>query len=136
MLSAADFLAFYPQFSLFAQGAVLPEYLRQANARFSDFGEDAEEARRLFTAHKLTMYAAGCLNGGTGEPTEIQLASAGRAALQEIASKKAGEVAVTYHSSSATSSGRYTGLNDLKETAYGVQLLTLLRLYGFAKYIP
>ena len=58
MLTPSAFLAFYPQFSSFSQGVVLPEYLRQANARFSDFGEDAEEARRLYTAHKLTLYAA------------------------------------------------------------------------------
>ena len=47
MLTPTAFLAFYPQFSSFSQGVVLPEYLRQANARCSDFGEDAEEARRL-----------------------------------------------------------------------------------------
>ena len=40
---------------------------------------------------------------------------------------------VLYTASSA--SGSYTGLNDLKETVYGLQLLSLLRLYGFAKYI-
>ena len=61
MISPADFLAFYPQFSSFSQGVVLPEYLRQANARFSDFGSDADEARRLYTAHKLTLYSASCL---------------------------------------------------------------------------
>ena len=64
MLTPEAFLTFYPQFSTFAEGLVLPEYLRQANARFSDFGEDAEEARRLFTAHKLTLYSASCLPEG------------------------------------------------------------------------
>ncbi len=59
-LTSEAFLAFYPQFSIFAEGVVLPEYLRQANARFSDFGPDTEEARRLYTAHKLTLYAASC----------------------------------------------------------------------------
>ena len=61
MLSAETFLAFYPQFSSFSQGVVLTEYLRQANARFGDFGEDAEEARRLYVAHKLTLYSASAL---------------------------------------------------------------------------
>ena len=58
MITAVSFLSFYPQFSCFANGAVLPEYLRQANARFGDFGEDADEARRLYAAHKLTLYSA------------------------------------------------------------------------------
>jgi hypothetical protein len=46
-LTSEAFLAFYPQFSTFAEVVVLPEYLRQANARFSNFGPDTEEARRL-----------------------------------------------------------------------------------------
>ena len=135
MISPADFLAFYPQFSSFAQGVVLPEYLRQANARFSDFGEDAEEARRLFTAHKLTLYSASAPPEGV-QPTPAVLATAGRGAMQEIASKKVGEVQVSYSTSATSASSAYTGLNDLKETTYGLQLLSLLRLYGFAKYIP
>ena len=77
-LTTEAFLAFYPQFSTFAEGLVLPEYLRQANARFSDFGEDAEEARRLFTAHKLTLYSASCLPEGVTTPTKSQIASAGK----------------------------------------------------------
>ena len=135
MISPADFLAFYPQFSSFAQGVVLPEYLRQANARFSDFGEDAEEARRLYVAHKLTLYSASTPPEGV-QPTPAVLATAGRGAMQEIASKKVGDVQVSYSTSATSASSAYTGLNDLKETTYGLQLLSLLRLYGFAKYIP
>ena len=134
MISTADFLAFYPQFSSFAQGVVLPEYLRQANARFSDFGEDTEEARRLFTAHKLTLYSASTPPEGV-QPTPAVIATAGRGAMQEIASKKVGEVQVSYSTSATSASSAYTGLNDLKETTYGLQLLSLLRLYGYAKYI-
>ena len=133
-LTVSDFLAFYPQFTSFSQGVVLPEYLRQANARFSDFGEDTEEARRLFAAHKLTLYAASTPPEGV-PPTSAVLATAGRGAMQEIASKKVGEVQVSYSSSTTAAAGTYTGLNDLKETTYGLQLLTLLKLYGFAKYI-
>ena len=135
-LTSEAFLAFYPQFSTFAEGLVLPEYLRQANARFSDFGDDAEEARRLFVAHKLTLYSASSLPEGVTQPTSAQLATAGRGAMQEIASKKVGEVSVSYSTSTATGSSAYTGLNDLKQTTYGMQLLSLLSLYGFAKYIP
>ena len=134
-LTAEAFLAFYPQFSSFSQGVVLPEYLRQANARFSDFGEDAEEARRLFVAHKLTLYSASCLAEGITSPTKAQIASAGRGAMQEVASKKVGEVSISYSTSTSTANGNYTGLNDLNQTVYGMQLLSLLTVYGFAKYI-
>ena len=134
-LSQSDFLAFYPQFSSFSQGVVLTEYLRQANARFSDFGEDAEEARRLYVAHKLTLYSASTPVPGV-TPTPAVIATAGRGAMQEIASKKVGEVSVSYDTSSSVSASVSTGLSDLKETVYGLQLLSLIRLYGFAKYIP
>ena len=133
-LSQHDFLAFYPQFSSFSQGVVLPEYLRQANARFSDFGEDAEEARRLYVAHKLTLY--GLSMPETQSPSGAQAAAAGREALQEVSSKRVGEVQVSYSSAASASASVSAGLNDLKETVYGLQLLSLLRLYGFAKYIP
>ena len=135
MLTAEAFLAFYPQFSPFAGGVVLPEYLRQANARFSDFGADTDEARRLYTAHKLTLYAASCVPEGIDEPTRAQIASAGRGSMREIASKKVGEVQISYSTGTSTSSGAYTGLNDLNQTVYGMQLLSLLRIYGFQRYI-
>ena len=135
MLTPSAFLAFYPQFSSFSQGVVLPEYLRQANARFSDFGEDAEEARRLYTAHKLTLYAASSPPEGAA-PTSAVIASSGRGAMQAIASKKAGDVSVSYDTSSSVSASVQTGLSDLKETVYGLQLLSLIRMYGFAQYIP
>ena len=135
MLTPEAFLAFYPQFSSFSQGVVLTEYLRQANARFSDFGEDAEEARRLYVAHKLTLYSASTPPPGV-TPTPAVIATAGSGAMQEVASKKVGEVQVSYSTSSAAASSVSTGLCDLKETVYGLQLLSLLRLYGFAKYIP
>lgn len=129
------FLAFYPRFSSFSQGVVLPEYLRQANARFSDFGADAEEARRLYVAHKLTLYAASTPPEGV-PPTSAVLASAGRGAMQTVASKKAGDVSVSYDTSSSVAASVSTGLADLKETVYGLQLLSLLRLYGYAIYVP
>ena len=49
-MTSADCLAFYPQFQFFTPGVVLSEYLSQANARFSDFGADTDEARRLYVA--------------------------------------------------------------------------------------
>ncbi len=134
-MTAGDFLAFYPAFSPFSGGAVLAEYVRQANARFGDFGADAEEARRLFTAHRLTLYAASALPEGAA-PSPAAIAAAGRGVLQEVSSKKAGDVSVSYDTSSSVSATVRTGLSDLKETVYGLQLLTLLRLYGFTRYYP
>ena len=129
------FLSFFPQFASFARGTVLPEFLRQANARFASFGEDAEEARRLYTAHKLTLYCAASPPEGAS-PSPAQLASAGRGALQQVAAKKVGEVSVSYTTSAAFAASVSTGLADLKETVYGLQLLSLLRLYGSAGYVP
>ena len=127
-MTQSDFTSFYPQFAGFTPAVVLTAYIRQANARFSDFvPEDAEEARRLYTAHKLTMYA---------RYTYAQLAAAGQA-RQKIASKKAGEVAVTYSSGTSSSSVSVkTDLADLTETDFGLQLLALLRLYSRSVYIP
>jgi hypothetical protein len=135
-LTPSSFLEFYPQFACFSEGLVLPEYIRQANARFSDFGEDTEEARRLYTAHKLTLYAASCLPEGVTDATAAQIASAGKGSMQEIASKKVGDVSISYATSTSTSGGSSTGLHDLNQTVYGMQLLSLLRLHGFARYIP
>ena len=133
MITAVSFLSFYPQFSCFADSTALPEYLRQANARFGDFGEDADEARRLYAAHKLTLYSASMPPPGvTSAPAAI--AAAGRGALKEVSSRKVGEVSVTY-SETSSASAVSTGLADLKETTFGLQLLSLIRLYGFGQYI-
>ena len=134
MLTPVSFLSFYPQFSCFADGAVLPEYLRQANARFGDFGEDADEARRLYAAHKLTLYSAS-MPPPDVTPAPAVIAAAGRGALQEVSSRKVGEVSVTYSETSSDSS-MSTGLADLKKTTFGLQLLSLIRMYWFAQYIP
>ncbi len=135
MLTQSAFLAFYPQFSSFTPGIVLTEYLAQANARFSDFGEDAEEARRLFTAHTLTLYAAACLPEGA-TATKEQIAASGRSARQAVSSKKVGEVAISYSTESLAATSASTGLSDLNETTFGLQLLSLLRLHTFPEYIP
>ena len=135
MLTSSDFLDFYPQFSSFSQGVVLTEYLRQANARFGDFGEDAEETRRLYVAHKLTLYSASTPAPGV-TPTPAVLATSGRGAMQEVSSKKVGDVSISYDTSSSVAVTVSTGLADLKETVYGLQLLSLIRLYGFAEYVP
>ena len=115
-MTQSDFTSFYPQFAGFTPAVVLEGYICQANSCFSVFSaEDAEEARRLYTAHKLTMYARGeppvtasggnaaggevagneqspqwgaaTIDGADARYTYAQLAAAGQA-QQKIASKK------------------------------------------------
>ena len=135
-MTQSDFTSFYPQFAGFTPAVVLTEYIRQANCRFSSFAaEDAEEARRLYAAHKLTMYARVALPEAA-EISKAAIAAAGEA-RQKIASKKVGEVAVTYSSGTSSSSvSVQTDLADLTETDFGLQLLALLRLYSRSVYIP
>lgn len=135
-MTQAEFTAFYPQFAGFTPAIVLTEYIRQANARFSSFTEeDAEEARRLYVAHKLTMYARIALPDGV-TPSKSAIAAAGQA-QQKIASKKVGEVSVTYASGTSSSSvSVHTDMEDLTETGFGLQLLSLLKMYGRSFYVP
>ena len=135
-MTLAEFTAFYPQFAGFTPAVVMTEYIRQANARFTGFTpEDAEEARRLYAAHKLTMYARVALPDGA-TPSKAAIAAAGQA-QQKIASKKVGEVAVTYSSGASSSSGAVsTDFSDLTETDFGLQLLSLIRLYSRSVYVP
>ena len=135
-MTQSEFTAFYPQFSGFTPAIVLSTYVAQANARFGTFSpEDAEEARRLFTAHRLTLYARVALPDGT-TPSKAAIAAAGQA-QQKIAGKKVGEVSVTYATGASSSSvSADTDLSDLTETSFGLQLLSLLRLYSMSRYVP
>lgn len=137
-MSPAEFTAFYPQFAGFTPAVVMTEYICQANARFTAFvPEDAEEARRLYTAHKLTMYARTALpaaDGAGARYTYAQLSEAGQ--NRRIASKKAGEVSVTYSSGTSSAVSVQTGLADLAETDFGLQLLSLLKMYARTVYVP
>ena len=132
-MTQQEFTAFYPQFDGFTPAVVMAAYIAQANERFTAFTQaDAEEARRLYTAHKLTMYARVAVPDGV-TPSKSAIAAAGQE--QKIASTKVGEVAVTY-SSGASSSSVATDLADLPETDFGLQLLSLIRLYARPVYIP
>ena len=140
-MTPSEFLAFYPQFSSFTPAVVLETYVAQANGCFSDMEEmDAEEARRLYVAHKLTLYSFTVppVSPSSGQPlSPVVIASAGKASgSQQVASKKVGEVSVTYATSSNMSANVSTSMADLPETAYGLQLLTLLRQYDRPRYIP
>ena len=133
-ITQSGFIAFYPQFAGFEPAFVLSCFLDQANARFSSFtAEDAEEARRLYVAHKLTLYARTALPGSAPHSMR-QLAEAGQA-QQRIAGKKVGEVSVTYATGTSSSVSVSAGLADLTETDFGLQLLPLVRLYAGTAYI-
>ena len=137
-MTQQDFLAFYPQFTGFTPAVVLREYISQANGRFSDFDEsDMEEARRLYVAHKLTLYSF-TVPSASGTPSSADIAAAGKAVAgrQQVSSKKVGEVSVSYTTGSYLSSSAESSLADLTETAYGLQLLSLLRLYSRPVYVP
>ena len=135
-MTQAEFIAFYPQFADFTPAVVLTTYIAQANARFSAFTPvDAEEARRLYTAHRLTLYARTALPDGT-TPSKAAIVAAGQS-QQRVASKKVGEVSVTYSSeTSSASMSTQTDLADLTETPFGLQLLSLLKLYSMTRYVP
>ena len=135
-MTQVEFTAFYPQFAGFAPAVVLSAYIAQANARFGTFQpDDAEEARRLYTAHRLTLYARMALPEGT-PPSAASIATAGQA-YQRIAGKKVGEVSVTYAAGASSSSvSASSDLADLTETSFGLQLLSLLRLYSRSVYVP
>ncbi len=125
-MTQEEFLAFYPQFSSAFPEAVLSSVIASANARFASLGDMAEEARRLYTAHKLTLWAK------TAPQTNTlpSLASAGDGT--RITSKKVENVSVTY-ASSDSSSGM---LQELEKTIFGRQLLLLLKLAFPPTYIP
>ena len=142
-MTREQFLRYYPQFTDFPPRIVLRKAIKQANARFTDFGEDREEARRLYIAHKLTMYAYTFPAAAGSDSTPItasSLSAAGKASsAQQALSKKVGEVQVSYSSgfsSSSSSSSHDSALADLTETAFGLQLLTLIRLHARSRYVP
>ena len=134
-MTQEEFTAFYPQFAGFTPAIVLTTYVAQANARFGSFSpEDAEEARRLYTAHRLTLYARVALPEGT-TPSKTAIAAAGQS-QQRVASKKVGEVSVTYATGASSTVSVDTDLADLAETSFGLQLLSLLKLYSMTRYVP
>ena len=135
-MTPPDFLAFYPQFADVFPDVVLESYVALANARFAQYCEDAEEARRLYVAHKLTMYAKTMpvsADGSEAGFSYASLASSGEGA--KITSKRVENVAVTY-STGSSGSASANGMEELYETEYGKQLLALMRIYSYPRYVP
>ena len=135
-ITPEEFIAFYPQFAGFVPAFVMSVYCTQANARFSAFtAEDTAEARRLYVAHKLTLYA--CAAPPENGPRSMAAIAAAGQAPRRIAAKKAGEVSVTYASGASSLSGSVSAaLADLPETSFGLQLLAMIRAYGRRTYVP
>ena len=124
-MTAAEFLSFYPQFSALPE-PVLTDFVRSANERFEYLDSDAGHARRLFTAHRLTLYAR--TFSASGASAEA-LSSAGDNTM--ITGKHVGEISVSYGSC-----GNTGGDSDLSLTTYGIQLNSLLRIHGYSRYVP
>ena len=135
-MNNANFLAFYPQFSSMPD-VVLNEYIAQANARFGEFLDSAEEARRLYIAHKLTLYAQ--TYAPVPSETEKQAVTmtklAGAGVSAQALSKSVGGVSVSKSEGSATSG--LTGYAEWKQTEFGLQLIGLAKTaYAGGRYIP
>ena len=137
LITPEDFISFYPQFGAAFPLVVIEAAVDSANSRFADFDEDTEEARRLFIAHRLTLYAKTALpESASGIPASASFAAlAGAGDGSRVVSRKVDDVAVTYAVPSAAGSVS-TGLTDLQETVFGRQLLLLLRLHAMPRYVP
>ena len=124
-MTASEFLSFYPQFSAMPE-SVLTDFVRSANERFEYLGSDTELARRLFTAHRLTLYARTSASSGASAEA---ISSAGDNSM--ITGKHVGELSVSY-----AVRGSADSHSDLSLTTYGVQLNALLRIHGYSRYVP
>ena len=134
-MTAETFLAFYPQFSTFPC-VVLEELVDQANLRFDEFLESTEEARRLYIAHKLTLYAQTYAPNMNGVPTvSVMSKLSGAGVSAQALSKSVGGVSVSKSEGSALSS--ISGFGEWKQTEFGLQLITLAKIAtSGGRYVP
>ncbi|MBP5460615.1 MAG: DUF4054 domain-containing protein [Lachnospiraceae bacterium] len=134
-MTAQEFTEFYPQFGSMPS-VVLEEYVNQANLRFDEFLESTEEARRLYVAHKLTLYAQtyAPATSGTATPTSMsKLAGSGVSA--QALSKSVGGVSISKSEGSALAS--ISGYGEWKQTEFGLQLITLAKIAtSGVRYVP
>lgn len=128
-MTAVAFMAFYPQFTSIPE-IVLDTFVEQANLRFEDCLDAAEEARRLYIAHKATLYAQTYAPAGSNMS---KLAGSGVAA--QALSKSVGGVSVSKSEGSAL--GSISGYGELKQTEFGLQLIQLLKIAtAGGRYVP
>lgn len=135
-MTLSEFLGFYPQFSSIPM-LVLNAYVDQANARFDEFCDAADEARRLYTAHKLTLYAQTFAPApAEGEPQGVLMSRlSGAGVSAQALSKSVGGVSVSKSEGSATSG--LSGYAEWKQTEFGLQLIGLCKIaVAGGRYIP
>ena len=135
-MTKEEFLAFDPQFSGFPT-VVIDTYVDQANARFNDFADTAEEARRLYVGHKLTLYAQTYAPAPVqGEATGVTMSRlAGAGVSAQALSKSVGGVSISKSEGSATSG--LSGFAEWKQTEFGLQLIGLAKIaYAGGVYVP
>ena len=135
MITSGEFLAFYPQFGAIPL-VVLDEYISQANLRFDEFLDSMEEARRLYVAHKLTLYAQTFTPAQGGEASPVGMAALkGAGVAAQALSKTVGGVSVSKSEGSALSS--ISGFGEWKQTEFGLQLINLAKIaVAGGRYIP
>lgn len=133
-MTRVEFLAFYPHFRAMPD-VVLDAYVGDANRRFSDMLDAAEDARRLYTAHKLTLYAKSVpsSSGSGGAPATVEQIAAAGSSMQAT-SKSVGGVSVSLSEGSGV--GAIRGFGEWKTTVYGVQLIALVRASLGMVYVP
>lgn len=133
-MTTADFTAFYPQFKA-VPAIVLEEYVNQSNDRFDEFLDAAEEARRLYVAHKLTLYAQ-TYAPETTEATPASMSKiAGAGVSAQALSKSVGGVSISKSEGSALAS--ISGYGEWKQTEFGLQLISLAKIAtAGGRYIP
>lgn len=135
-MTSSEFLEFYPQFTSFPS-VVLNTYVEQANNRFEEFCDAIEEARRLYVAHKLTLYAQTyAATPVEGEnPGVVMARVSGAGVSAQALSKSVGSVSVSKSEGSATSG--LTGWAEWKQTEFGLQLIGLAKIaVAGGRYIP
>ena len=116
---------------------VIETYAEQSNVRFDEFADAAEEARRLYIAHKLTLYAQTYApRPGSGEnESTIMARISGAGVSAQALSKSVGGVSVSKSEGSATSG--LSGYAEWKQTEFGLQLIGLAKTaYAGGRYIP
>ena len=134
-MTKADFLAFYPQFAAIPE-AVINEYVNQANARFGDFLDMTEEARRLYIAHKLTLYAQTYADVTQQTPAAAGMKKlAGSGVAAQALSKTVGGVSVSKSEGSAVQG--LAGFAEWKQTEFGLQLIGIAKtVTAGGRWIP
>lgn len=134
-MTTTEFTTFYPQFGSIPS-VVLEEYVAQSNLRFDEFLESAEEARRLYVAHKLTLYAQTYAPAMSGTATPADMAKlAGAGVSAQALSKSVGGVSISKSEGNALAS--ISGYGEWKQTEFGLQLISLAKIAtGGVRYIP